>query len=75
MKIIKEGNPKARANVVRRFECRNCGCIFDANGNEYEVEEWCLTGLDGGKIIIIRTSSTCPLCGEVYIKYIHAEYP
>lgn len=75
MKIIKEGDPKKRANVVRRFECKNCGCVFEANENEYEVEEWCLTGLDGGKIITIRTSSTCPLCGEMYVKYIHAECP
>ena len=74
MKIIKEGNPKATANVVRRFECRTCGCIFDANGNEYEVDEWYIKDVDGNRrSIILRASSVCPMCNELCSNYIRAE--
>lgn len=66
MKIIKEGNPKARANVVRRFECRTCGCVFDADGDEYEVVKWYVKD-------VVEASSICPMCGEVCAHYIRAE--
>lgn len=40
MKIIKQGKTeeelKAILNETKRFECRTCGCIFDANKDEYE---------------------------------------
>ena len=34
MKIIKEGD-YIIANRVIKFSCKNCGCIFEANKNEY----------------------------------------
>lgn len=34
MKIIKQGNIDLTLNI-KRFECRHCKCIFDANKNEY----------------------------------------
>lgn len=35
MKIIKEGNlNKLKKN--KRFECKECGCIFEAEKNEYK---------------------------------------
>lgn len=74
MKIIKEGNPKTRANVVRRFECQTCGCIFDANGNEYEVDEWYMKDVNRNKTIILRAWSACPMCDGLCANYIHAEY-
>lgn len=42
MKIIKDGNinitPKLRFHI-KRFECENCGCVFEMNDNEYQKEE------------------------------------
>lgn len=39
MKIIKQGIPKeelkAILNKTKRFECRTCGCVFEADGDEY----------------------------------------
>lgn len=32
MKIIKEGNFGVKENVVRRFECRNCGVYLTRIG-------------------------------------------
>ena len=73
MKIIKDGRFGVRGNVVRRFECRNCECIFDADGHEYEVVEWYAKDMDGNKTIVVTASSTCPMCGEVCADYIRPE--
>ena len=35
MKIIVNGNLKSKKHTVRRFECPDCGCIFEANENEF----------------------------------------
>lgn len=32
MKIISHGKP---ISITRRFVCNKCGCIFEANENEY----------------------------------------
>lgn len=43
MKIIKRGKTKgelkAILNKTKRFECKTCGCIFEANKGEYTEEE------------------------------------
>ncbi len=43
MKIIKEGKTKEELEKIlkntKRFECRTCGCIFEADDDEYEFEE------------------------------------
>lgn len=36
MKIIKNGN-KNLLSVTKRFKCEKCGCIFEANKNEYKA--------------------------------------
>lgn len=40
MKIIKEGKSKeeikAILNETKRFECKTCGCVFEADKGEYE---------------------------------------
>ena len=36
MKIIKEGDLKF-LQKVKTFTCHNCGCIFEANKNEYKM--------------------------------------
>ena len=35
MKIIKHGTQK---NNTRKFVCNSCGCVFEAENNEYEVD-------------------------------------
>ena len=37
MKIIKDGDLE-RTKKVKRFECTNCGCVFEASKSEYKVE-------------------------------------
>lgn len=37
MKIIKEGK-KEILSKDKRFECDQCGCIFEANESEYKTE-------------------------------------
>lgn len=43
MKIIKQGKTekelKAILNKTKRFECKTCGCIFEADKGEYVEEE------------------------------------
>lgn len=59
MKIIKEGKPKeelkAILNKTKRFECKTCGCIFEADKGEYETED-----------VQIYTAyyCECPNCGQ-----------
>lgn len=36
MTIIREGDMR-KIKKVLRFECRNCGCIFEAEKGEYRV--------------------------------------
>lgn len=40
MKIIKEGKPKEELKVIlnktKRFECKTCGCVFEAD-NEVKM--------------------------------------
>lgn len=35
MKIIKEGDLN-KLKKIKRFECKECGCIFEAEKNEYK---------------------------------------
>ena len=35
MKIIKEGDLN-KLKKIKRFECKECGCIFEADKNEYK---------------------------------------
>ena len=34
MKIIVEGDAR-KVLTIRRFECRYCGCVFEADNTEY----------------------------------------
>lgn len=36
MKIIKNGSMEQTLKT-KRFECENCGCIFEADINEYRI--------------------------------------
>lgn len=56
MKIIKWGNEQKRkepASNIKRFVCKNCGCIFEASKQEYDMYAY-YNGPDQCK---------CPCCG------------
>lgn len=59
MKIIKQGKTKeelkAILNKTKRFECKTCGCIFEADEGEYETEEVQIYSYHYCK---------CPNCGQ-----------
>ena len=39
MRIIYNGDV-SRLKKTKRFECKYCGCIFEADAGEYAVESW-----------------------------------
>ena len=43
MKILKQGKSKEELktilNATKRFKCKTCGCVFEADRGEYETEE------------------------------------
>lgn len=53
MKIIKEGR---KPDMTKRFECKRCGCIFEADEGE-----WFNTNKDYNDP---RPSANCPFCGD-----------
>ena len=55
MKIIKEGD-LGRVKRMRRFACRECGCVFEASASEYRVEP----DYRNGSYCVHR----CPTCGK-----------
>lgn len=59
MKIIKQGKSKEELekikNVVKRFKCLTCECIFEADKTEYEGEE---------DYIYMTYHCKCPNCGD-----------
>lgn len=54
MTIIKEGKSPYKGNVLKRFECGICGCVFDANKDEYKTD----TQYNG-----VCYYCKCPCCG------------
>ena len=43
MKIIKQGLPKEEveriAKATKQFTCKRCGCIFEADKDEYSIRQ------------------------------------
>lgn len=62
MKVIKHGR---YTNSDRRFYCQSCGCIFDAEVDEYSYEIDCCNET--------IYSSICPKCGIT--SYISSRVP
>ena len=61
MKIIKEGDVK-RLDKTRRFECSDCGCIWEATAFEYRREQ--------GRYNETMIGCKCPTCRkEVWRDY------
>lgn len=59
MKIIKPG----KIPETKRFECRKCGCIFEATNSEYEEEK------DTDCADIYYWAINCPCCREKVIMW------
>lgn len=59
MKIIKKGKSKeeleAILKVTKRFECKTCGCVFEADKGEYKY-------MDDG--IYSEYYCKCPNCAK-----------
>lgn len=53
MKIIKKGDI-AKSREVKQFECKRCGCIFEADSSEYIQIGWTVLGSE--------FSCSCPTC-------------
>lgn len=58
MEIIKQGDTQ-KLKRIKRFICSNCGCIFDADKNEYSI---------GTQYNETYYFCKCPFCSEtVYV--------
>lgn len=55
MKIIKEGNLN-KLKKIKRFECEECGCIFEAEKDEYK---W------GSQYNEEYYYCACPCCNQI----------
>ena len=63
MKMIKKGTPKSK---IYRFECKNCGCIFELDYNDHFDRP----AMDLGPFVNgIVVSTYCPCCLEVTYGY------
>jgi len=56
IKIIKDGNPSRELTTIYEIHCRNCGCIF-----ECEVEDFEKLSRDINNPL---AWITCPCCGQ-----------
>ena len=54
IKIIKDGSLK-KMNKIKRFTCKKCDCIFEADDSSYTTNNW------RNEIYI---TAICPFCGE-----------
>lgn len=55
MEIIKLGRNPKPISAIRRFKCTYCGCVFEADKNEYEC---------GSQYSDFYYSCKCPCCGQ-----------
>ena len=58
MKIIKPGDVR-KSREVRLFECKACGCIFEADSSEYFQIGWTIRQRE--------FCCHCPTCGREVI--------
>lgn len=55
MKIIQHGRPETVLSSVKRFKCDSCGCVFEAEKDEY---------ITGSQYNNIFYQCKCPECGK-----------
>lgn len=58
MKIIKEGDLN-RLKKIKRFECKECGCVFKAEKDEYKL---------GNQYNDEYYYCKCPCCHQIVYK-------
>lgn len=59
MKILKAGDPEKRIGTIQ-FECQFCGCIFEVDNGEYDVDS-----LYWGDGRMDTCNAQCPNCGHM----------
>lgn len=57
MKIIQHGRPKTNFSTIKRFECDSCGCVFEADKDEYSN----MNNFDESKMLPVYRC-LCPEC-------------
>ena len=60
MKILKAGDIN-RIDNIRHFECKDCGCVFEADKSEYHQH----TDFRNSHYYVIQ----CPTCGKHVVAY------
>ncbi len=76
MRIIREGKMIQGEKIIRRFDCPICGCIFDADWNEYEREDAEYFYTENGvmkKMTLSKASSICPNCNHICVRIFLSE--
>lgn len=58
IKIIKPGK---KPDAVKRFTCRHCGCVFEADEGDYEL----VFNLSNGNYVL---KVDCPNCRYIVVK-------
>lgn len=66
IKIIKKGHPKKPEEIIRKFECSKCGCIFEASQDSCVIYSQ-TTSL--GDMFNETGYCNCPDCGARCIGY------
>ena len=59
IKVIAHGHDLKK--IVRRFICRNCGCMFDADSEDYQVSH--------AQYNDTVFEAVCPECGDRAFSY------
>lgn len=63
MKIIKPGDLE-RLKIIKRFECKDCGCIFEADQHEFRSAD-AMEALHDA----IDASCECPCCHNMVYRH------
>lgn len=61
MKIIRQGEYHGPETQPHTFECKRCGCIWEAAPEEYQVA----TQYGGDCIATLDITCRCPVCDAV----------
>lgn len=66
MKIIKSGTEDLYKKT-KKFRCKNCTCVFEADESEYETDDWYNLNEFVNETYF---SAECPWCGNTIMKQV-----
>ena len=61
MKIIRQGEYHGTETMPHRFECKRCGCVWEAEPGGYNVA----TQYGGDCVVALDISCHCPTCDAI----------